>query len=155
MKKTNRAACSALRSTCNLFKGTLRTIRHILCASVFAPIALSLVLIHVNAVQAQNFPARTVKIVVPYPPGGFNDTLARITSDKMPKIWGQPVLVENKPGGNTTIGNNFVAKSPADGYTILISPLPFSSLPALYRDKLPYDAIKDFQFSAFNKPDGI
>jgi tripartite-type tricarboxylate transporter receptor subunit TctC len=53
-------------------------------------------------------------------------------------------VVENKPGGNTTVGNQFVAKSPADGYTILVTPLPFSALPGLYADKLPYDALKDF-----------
>ena len=95
--------------------------------------------------QAQTYPDRAVKIVVPYPPGGFNDTLARISSEKLSKLWEQSVVVENKPGGNTTIGNSFVAKSPADGYTMLISPLPFSVLPALYGDKLPYDSVKDFQ----------
>jgi len=99
----------------------------------------------VTPALAQTFPDHAVKIVVPYPPGAFNDTLARITSEKMPKVWGQSVIVENKPGGNTTIGNNAVAKSPPDGYTMLVSPLPFSSLPALYGDKLPYDALKDFQ----------
>ena len=94
---------------------------------------------------AQQYPNKTVKIVVPYPPGGFNDTLARISSDKLGKIWNQSVVVENKPGGNTTIGNSYVAKSPADGYTILITPLPFSALPGLYGNKLPYDALKDFR----------
>jgi tripartite-type tricarboxylate transporter receptor subunit TctC len=54
-------------------------------------------------------------------------------------------VVENKPGGNTTIGNNYVAKSAGDGYTILVTPLPFSALPALYGSKLPYDALNDFQ----------
>ncbi|NKE68091.1 tripartite tricarboxylate transporter substrate binding protein [Ramlibacter sp. RBP-2] len=93
---------------------------------------------------AQGFPERTVKFVVPYPPGGFNDTLARVSAEKLTKMWNQPVVVENKPGGNTTVGNVFVAKSPADGYTILISPLPFSALPGLYGANLPYDALKDF-----------
>lgn len=110
-----------------------------------ALIALGLTLSLTAALQAQTYPDHTVKIVVPYPPGGFNDTLARISSDKLSKLWNQSVVVENKPGGNTTIGNNYVAKSPADGYTMLISPLPFSVLPALYGDKLPYDALKDFQ----------
>lgn len=108
-------------------------------------IALGLTLSLTAAIQAQTYPDHAVKIVVPYPPGGFNDTLARISSDKLSKLWSQSVVVENKPGGNTTIGNNYVAKSPADGYTMLISPLPFSVLPALYGDKLPYDALKDFQ----------
>jgi tripartite-type tricarboxylate transporter receptor subunit TctC len=95
--------------------------------------------------SAQGFPERGVKFVVPYPPGGFNDTLARVSAEKLGKTWNQTVVVENKPGGNTTLGNVFVAKSPADGYTILITPLPFSALPGLYGDKLPYDALKDFQ----------
>ncbi len=94
---------------------------------------------------AQTFPDRTVKFVVPYPPGGFNDTLARVSADKLGKMWNQTVVVENKPGGNTTVGNVQVAKSPADGYTILITPLPFSALPGLYGATLPYDALRDFQ----------
>ena len=97
-----------------------------------------------GAAMAQTFPDRTVRFVVPYPPGGFNDTLARVSAEKLTKMWNQPVIVENKPGGNTTVGNVFVAKSPPDGYTILITPLPFSALPGLYGANLPYDALKDF-----------
>lgn len=96
------------------------------------------------AVAADNFPERSVRIVVPYPPGGFNDTLARVVGERLSKTWNQPVVVDNRPGGNTTIGNAFVAKSPPDGYTILITPLPFSALPGLYGAQLPYDALKDF-----------
>jgi tripartite-type tricarboxylate transporter receptor subunit TctC len=110
-------------------------------------LALALVCVGVmagGAAVAQTFPDRTVKFVVPYPPGGFNDTLARVSADKLTKMWNQPVVVENKPGGNTTVGNVFVAKAPADGYTILITPLPFSALPGLYGANLPYDALKDF-----------
>lgn len=115
-----------------------KTIQHVLLSAsmMFALPGLAL---------AQTFPDRAVKIVVPYPPGAFNDTLARISSDKLSRLWNQSVVVENKPGGNTTIGNNYVAKSPPDGYTMLVSPLPFSVLPALYGDKLPYDSIKDFE----------
>lgn len=97
-----------------------------------------------NSVLAQDFPDRTVRIVVPYPPGGFNDTLARVVGERLSKIWSQAVLVDNRPGGNTTLGNSLVAKAPADGYTLLITPLPFSSLPGLYGAQLPYDALKDF-----------
>ncbi|MFZ9250805.1 MAG: Bug family tripartite tricarboxylate transporter substrate binding protein [Hylemonella sp.] len=97
-----------------------------------------------GSASAQTFPERTVRIVVPYPPGGFNDTLARVSAEKLTKMWNQPVVVENKPGGNTTVGNSFVAKSAPDGYTILITPLPFSALPGLYGAQLPYDALKDF-----------
>jgi tripartite-type tricarboxylate transporter receptor subunit TctC len=97
------------------------------------------------AAPAQTFPDHSVKFVVPYTPGGFNDTLARVSAEKLTKMWNQPVVVENKPGGNTTLGNVAVAKAPADGYTILITPLPFSALPGLYGNNLPYDALKDFQ----------
>ncbi len=97
-----------------------------------------------TAVLAQEFPDKTVRIVVPYPPGGFNDTLARVVGERLSKIWSQAVLIDNRPGGNTTLGNNLVAKAPADGYTVLITPLPFSALPGLYGAQLPYDALKDF-----------
>ena len=93
---------------------------------------------------ADAFPEKTVRIIVPYTPGGFNDTLARVVGDRLSKTWNQPVVVENKPGGNTTVGNNIVAKAAPDGYTILITPLPFSALPGLYGPQLPYDALKDF-----------
>lgn len=93
---------------------------------------------------ADTFPERAVRIIVPYTPGGFNDTLARVVGDRLSKAWNQPVVVENKPGGNTTVGNNLVAKAAPDGYTILITPLPFSALPGLYGPQLPYDALKDF-----------
>ena len=107
-------------------------------------ISLSFVWATGNSAIAQDFPDRTVRIVVPYPPGGFNDTLARVVGERLSKIWSQPVLVDNRPGGNTTLGNNLVAKAPADGYTVLITPLPFSALPGLYGAQLPYDALKDF-----------
>jgi tripartite-type tricarboxylate transporter receptor subunit TctC len=97
------------------------------------------------AVAADSFPDRPVRIVVPYTPGGFNDTLARTVGDRLTKVWGQAVVVDNRPGGNTIIGNTIVAKSPPDGYNILITPLPFAALPGLYGSKLPYDALKDFQ----------
>jgi tripartite-type tricarboxylate transporter receptor subunit TctC len=96
------------------------------------------------AARAQEFPARALRIVVPYTPGGFNDTLARTVSHKLGPVWKQSVVVENKPGGNTLIGNSAVASAPADGYTLLITPLPFAVLPALYGTKMPYDAIRDF-----------
>ena len=110
----------------------------------FTVLFFGLGLLVVSLAVAQEFPERTVRIVVPYPPGGFNDTLARVVGERLSKTWNQPVVVENRPGGNTTLGNNLVAKSPPDGYTILITPLPFSALPGLYGPQLPYDALKDF-----------
>ena len=105
---------------------------------------LGLVLLSGGIAAADAFPIKPVRIVVPYTPGGFNDTLARVVGDKLSKAWNQPVVVDNKPGGNTTVGNNIVAKAAPDGYTILITPLPFSALPGLYGPQLPYDALKDF-----------
>ena len=105
---------------------------------------LCLVLLCGGIAAADTFPEKAVRIIVPYTPGGFNDTLARVVGDRLSKTWNQPVVVENKPGGNTTVGNNIVAKAAADGYTILITPLPFSALPGLYGPQLPYDALKDF-----------
>ncbi|CAM4082135.1 tripartite tricarboxylate transporter substrate binding protein [Bordetella muralis] len=97
------------------------------------------------AQAASPYPNQPVRIVVPYTPGGFNDTLARTASEYLTKAWKQSVIVENKPGGNTLIGNTFVAESKPDGYTLLITPLPFSALPGLYRDKMKYNALKDFE----------
>lgn len=97
------------------------------------------------AAAADDYPSKQTRIIVPYPPGGFNDTLGRTVADRLSKMWKQPVVVDNRPGGNTVLGNNLAAKAPADGYTILVTPLPFSALPALYGGKLPYNAQKDFQ----------
>ena len=116
----------------------------VVIARILASLALGLALAGA-AVAADDYPSRPTRIVVPYPPGGFNDTLARTVGDRLAKAWKQPVVVDNRPGGNTVLGNSLAAKAPADGYTILITPLPFSALPALYGSRLPYNALKDFQ----------
>ncbi|WP_233235013.1 tripartite tricarboxylate transporter substrate binding protein [Bordetella sp. LUAb4] len=97
-----------------------------------------------GAARAQDgpYPSRAVRIVVPYPVGGFNDTLGRLVAAKLGTKWKQPVLVENKPGAGTVIGTQAVATSPADGYTLLVVQFPFASNPSLY--KLPYDTEKAF-----------
>ncbi|HET7401421.1 MAG TPA: tripartite tricarboxylate transporter substrate binding protein [Usitatibacter sp.] len=92
---------------------------------------------------AQAYPARPIKIVVPYPPGGFNDTLGRTLAQKFSDAWGQTALVENKPGGNTLIGSDYVAKSAPDGYTLLVVAFPFAVTPSLIKD-MPYDTLRDF-----------
>jgi tripartite-type tricarboxylate transporter receptor subunit TctC len=94
--------------------------------------------------HAQSFPDRPVKLVVPYPPGGGNDVLARIIAPGLSSALGQQVVVENKPGAGGTIGSAAVARAPADGYTILIiNTLPHTAAAGLYA-KLPYDPVKDF-----------
>lgn len=96
-----------------------------------------------SAQSASSYPDRPITIVVPYPPGGFNDTLGRIVGKKLSDAWGVTVLVENKPGAGTTIGTNFVARSAPDGYTILVAQFPFAANPYLYKS-LPYDTLKAF-----------
>jgi tripartite-type tricarboxylate transporter receptor subunit TctC len=90
-----------------------------------------------------NYPNRTIRYIVPYPPGAFNDTLARIVSQKLAEAWGVPVVVENRPGGGTLIGSEAVAKAPPDGYTLLGVAFPFGANPSIYKN-LPYDTVKDF-----------
>jgi tripartite-type tricarboxylate transporter receptor subunit TctC len=92
---------------------------------------------------AQAYPAKPVKVVVPFPPGGGVDTLARIVQPKLAEGLGQPVIVENKAGATGQIGVDSVAKSPADGYTVLIgSPGAMSVAPGL-NPKLPYNPVRD------------
>ena len=93
---------------------------------------------------AQAFPARPVKIIVPYAPGGATDILARMVGTKLAEGWGQPVVVENKPGASGNLGNDFVAKSAPDGYTLLMGITALIQGPGLF-PKLPYDPYKDLQ----------
>ena len=95
------------------------------------------------AQTASTYPDKPITIVVPYPPGGFNDTLGRIVGKKLSDACGVTVLVENKPGAGTTIGTNFVARSAPDGYTILVAQFPFAANPFIYKS-LPYDSNKAF-----------
>jgi tripartite-type tricarboxylate transporter receptor subunit TctC len=91
---------------------------------------------------AQAWPAKPLRYIVPFPPGAFNDTLARTLSAELPKTLGQPVIVENRPGGNTIIGTEAAARSPADGYTLFGAALPFAVVQSLY--KTSFDVTKDF-----------
>lgn len=98
-------------------RGFRRHLAFVLAALVCASIAS----IAPVTAGAQAWPAKPVKIIVPFPPGGGADTLARIMAPKLSEIWGQPVLIENKPGASGTIGADAVAQAPADGYTLLMS----------------------------------
>jgi tripartite-type tricarboxylate transporter receptor subunit TctC len=94
--------------------------------------------------HAQNWPTKPVRIVVAYPPGGGIDVLARQFAEKFTAAWGQPVVVENKPGANTILAADLVAKSPPDGHTVLFTTdATFSINPHLYT-KLPFDTQRDF-----------
>jgi tripartite-type tricarboxylate transporter receptor subunit TctC len=90
------------------------------------------------------FPAKPIRLVVPFPPGGSTDIIARVIGQKLSESLGQQVIVENKPGAGGNIGVESVAKAPADGYTLVMGHVgTFGSNPALYK-KLPYDPVKDF-----------
>src|SRR5207302_2285704 len=96
------------------------------------------------AARAQTWPAKPVRTVVAYPPGGGIDVMARQIAEKLTGMWGQPVVVENKPGANTILAADTVAKSAPDGNTVLFTTdATFSINPHLY-SKLPYDAERDF-----------
>lgn len=94
---------------------------------------------------AQDFPSKPIRIIVPLPPGGSNDVLARLLAQKMSESFGQPVVVENKPGAAGNIATEYIAKSPADGYTLGIAPNQTVAVNPVLYPKLPYDVIKDLE----------
>jgi tripartite-type tricarboxylate transporter receptor subunit TctC len=117
----------------------LAPVRVALCALL----ALAAVAVAPGA-AAQSYPSRAVKLVVPFPPGGPLDATGRLVAQKLTDAWGQPVVVENKPGAGGNIGADLVAKSAPDGYTILLGALSTHAInPTLYPN-MPYDAVKDF-----------
>ena len=90
------------------------------------------------------YSTKPVRVVVPYPAGGAVDSFARVLTQQLSELWDQPVVVENRPGGSTTIGAEQVAKSPADGYTLMLTAeLTLVTVPHLY-EKIPYDTLRDF-----------
>jgi tripartite-type tricarboxylate transporter receptor subunit TctC len=95
-----------------------------------------------GAAYGQQFPVKTVRMVVPFPAGGGTDILARPLAQKLHEAWGQPVFVDNRPGAGSTIGNALVARAAPDGYTLLLMSASLSVVPAIYRH-LPYDTLKD------------
>jgi tripartite-type tricarboxylate transporter receptor subunit TctC len=93
---------------------------------------------------AQDYPSRPIRIVVPFPPGGATDLITRRIGERLTQRWGQPVVVDNRPGANTIIGTEAVYRAEPDGYTLLMtSPAGLVQLPPLY-PKLPYDPERDF-----------
>ena len=94
--------------------------------------------------QAQDFPSRVVKILVPQTPGGASDALARIVAQKLSEKWGQPVVVENRAGAGGNVGMEVVANSPPDGYTLLMSYVGTHAINGALYKKLPFDPEKDF-----------
>ena len=97
----------------------------------------------IGAAQAQEYPTKPVRIVVPYPAGGFNDTLGRLAAKHLGDYWKKPVIVDNKPGAGTMIGTKEVAGAAADGHTILVVQFPYAANPWLYKN-IAYDTQKAF-----------
>lgn len=105
-------------------------------------IACVLMAITGSAAAQQPYPSKPIRFIVPYPPAGSTDPMARMAAQKLAAKWGQPVIVDNRPGGNTIIGTEAVAKAPADGYTILLASPIFVASPGLL--SLPYNTVRDF-----------
>lgn len=114
----------------------------ILCR-LFVMLLAGMSLLGAGAAQAQNYPNKPLRLVVPYPPGGSADALARTIGKRLHEAMGEPVVIENKPGAGGTLGADAVAKSAADGYTLLFANTNIAINPSLYK-KLPYDTDKAF-----------
>ena len=115
--------------------------------NVFATVARALsvgVLMTIagSAAAQHAYPEKTIRFITPYPPGGSTTILSRLVGQKLSEAWGQQVIIDNRGGGNTVIGNEAMAKAPPDGYTILLVTSAIVSLPHLYAT-LPYDTMKD------------
>jgi tripartite-type tricarboxylate transporter receptor subunit TctC len=108
------------------------------------PLAALLAFAFLSAALAQQYPSRPIRVVVPYAAGGTSDILARQIGPKLTEAWGQPVIVENKPGANGNVGADFVAKSAPDGYTLLLTDLGGLVISASVYPKLPFDPARDF-----------
>ncbi|MFU1926279.1 tripartite tricarboxylate transporter substrate binding protein [Bordetella hinzii] len=96
-----------------------------------------------GAALAADYPDKPVTLVVPYPPGGATDVIARLIAEKLPAAWGQQVIINNRPGAGTTVAAEAVARSPGDGYTLYMTTAAHTISASLYK-KLNYDPLKDF-----------
>ena len=114
-------------------------------AGILRALAIAVACALAAPAAAQNWPARPVRIIAPFSPGGGTDIVGRFLAQKLTEQTGGSFVVENRPGAGATIGAALVARAAPDGYTLLISAPEMSINPSL-RSKLPYDALKDFAF---------
>jgi len=117
------------------------------CAAVtLLPVAIALAAAsaHAQGVDAERYPSRPIHLIVPFPAGGPTDILSRIVGQEMTASWGQPVLIENRPGADTSIGAEAAAKAAPDGYTLLAAMDSTMVLNPLLRHDLPYNPLTDF-----------
>src|SRR3954471_11178442 len=117
--------------------------RTMILAATVLPLVIDVAWAQSKADAAASYPARPIRLVVPVPPGGSSDGMARILAQKLTDAWGQQVLVDNRPGAAEVIGTDIVAKSTPDGHTLVLVSLRYSVNPSLL--KLPYDTVKDFE----------
>ena len=106
-------------------------------------LTIGLTVCHLTLVQAQPYPTKAIRIIVPAAPGGGTDILSRLLSPRLTETLGQNIIVENRAGASTNIGTEFVARSAPDGYTVLVATTPHAVNPALFR-KLNFDPVRDF-----------
>src|SRR5690242_17837764 len=97
-----------------------------------------------HAQTPSNYPAKAVRVIVPFPPGGISDVLSRVMSQHLASAMGQQFIVDNRPGAGTTIAADLVAKAPPDGYTIYFIDMTTHAINATLYSKLPYDSVRDF-----------
>ncbi len=120
----------------------LRRIGRILGVAALA--ATGCAVLNADLVRAQDYPSRSIKIVIAFPAGGPTDFVGRLLSDKLKDMLGQPVLIENKAGASGAIGADFVAKSEPDGYTLFLTTVGAVAITPHLRANMPYDPVKDF-----------
>src|SRR3954471_378479 len=97
-----------------------------------------------SSAQAEDYPSKIVRVIVPQTAGGGTDTFARAIGQKLSERWGQPVVIENKAGAGGVVGTDYVAKSAADGYTLLVAYEGSQAINQSLYEKLPFDSLKDF-----------
>ena len=107
-------------------------------------IAISIAALPAAGADAPGYPNKTIRIVVPFPPGGISDVMSRVFGQKFTDSWNQPVIIENRAGAGGNIGSDIVAKSPPDGYTLVMGSIGTHAVNASLFSKMPYDTVKDF-----------
>ena len=129
--------------TINQKSGALNLRSRLPLFTLLIVLSISFLLIGANHVNAQEWPTKSIRWIVPFPPGGAMDVMARALAEKSSKTLGQAIIVENKPGAGGNIGAELVARSDADGYTMIITSIGMATNKFLY-PKLAYDPVKDF-----------
>jgi tripartite-type tricarboxylate transporter receptor subunit TctC len=107
--------------------------------------ALAILSLGVFSAEAADYPNRPIRVVVPWPPGGPTDAVARVLSQEMSETLRQPIVIDNKAGATGVLGSDFVAKAAPDGYTIVVAGTASHSLAKIVNPKMPYDPLKDFR----------